>query len=191
MIRFAYSVAFAVFAFFSLSAEGCGPTHYISDSGFDLWCGDDLCNWERVRGSVVRASTWHEDDYAVELLGKEVEITQSSDREPTDCIRFEMLANIESGAQVVLSMDFLDDGVTDYEQELAHVTWEPLVYFVKTPREWQGVRFTIHKIGEGRARLAQIQATSSTECVGPPIELPEPDVSEASVGEDVVRLAQP
>jgi hypothetical protein len=165
------SIAFAVFAFLSLSAEGCGETHLIDDSGFDIWCGDRLCSWELESGSVARAPTWHKDDYSVDLIGSDVVISQLSTGSTTSCIRFELLADIEDDARVTLTMDFFDDGVVDYTQELAHVRWESLAYFVSTPASWQGVRFTLHKEGPGRARLAQIEATADTSCIDKPIEI--------------------
>ena len=164
---------FACFAFLTLSAETCGETHYISDSGFDLWCGDTLCNWEVLSGRVARASSWHRADYSVEMQGPDVVISQLSPRRGTSCLRFEMLADIEDDARVTLSMDFFDDGVVDYTQELAHARWESLVYFVSTPSTWRGVRFTLHKEGPGRARLAQIEAVAGSECFDKPIELTE------------------
>ena len=166
------SILFAAFAFFSLSAEQCGETHFIDDSGFDIWCGDRLCAWELESGSVARAPTWHKDDYSVDLIGTDVVISQLSTQRRASCLRFELLADIEDDARVTLTMDFFDDGVIDYTQELGHVQWESLAYFVSTPASWSGVRFTLHKEGPGRARLAQIEATADSACLDKPIEIP-------------------
>ncbi len=166
------NILFASCAFLALSAEECGETHYINDSGFDLWCGDTLCDWQVLSGDVSRAASWHRSDYAVELLGQDVVITQLSTRASTDCLRFEVLADIDEDARVTLSIDYYDDGIVDYEQELGHVRWQSLVHLVATPATWQGVRFTLHKEGPGRARLAQIEATSDDACIDKPIELP-------------------
>ncbi len=165
------STLFAAFAFLSLSAENCGETHFIQDSGFDIWCGDRLCAWELESGSVARASTWHKDDYSVDLIGTDVVISQLSTGAQASCLRFELLADIEDDARVTLEMDFFDDGVIDYTQELGHVRWEALVYFVSTPASFRGVRFTLHKEGPGRARLAQIEATADSACLDKPIEI--------------------
>ncbi len=164
-------IAFATFAFMTLSAEECGKNHFISDSGFDLWCGDSLCNWEVESGSVVPVGSWHKGDLAMEMLGNDVRISQLSTRGSTSCLRFEVLADIDDDARVTLSMDFYDDGVIDYEQELGHVRWESLVHLVATPATWTGVRFALHKEGPGRVRLAQIEATADTSCIDKPIEL--------------------
>ena len=165
------SILFATFAFLALSAEECGKSHYIADSGFDIWCGDRLCDWDLESGAVARAASWHKDDYSVELIGSDVLISQLSTRGATSCLRFELLADIEDDARVTLMMDFFDDGVVEYRQELGHVRWESLVYYVTTPPTWRGVRFSLHKEGPGRARLAQIEATEDTACIDKPIEL--------------------
>ena len=33
----------------------------LNDSGFDLWCGDELCSWQVEKGTVEQAPTWHPD----------------------------------------------------------------------------------------------------------------------------------
>ena len=165
------NILFAIVAFLTLSAEECGKTHYISDSGFDLWCEDSLCNWDVVSGNVARAASWHKADYAVELLGDDVVITQLSTRPSTSCLRFEVLADIDDDARVTLSIDYFDDGIVEYQQELGHVRWESLVHLVSTPASWRGVRFTLHKEGPGRARLAQIEATADDACIDKPTEI--------------------
>jgi len=171
MQRLLSSILFASFCFLALSAEECGKTHFIDDSGFDLWCDDQLCSWDVETGNVVQASSWHKGDFAVEFVGDDVVISQVSMDEATTCLRFEVLADIDEDARVFLSMDFFDDGIVDYEQELGHVRWERLVHLVAVPATWDSVRFTLRKDGPGRARLAQIEATADTECVGAPLEI--------------------
>ncbi len=165
------SILFATFAFLTLSAEECGTIHYIDDSGFDLWCDEELCSWDVEMGEVARAPSWHKADYSVEFVGKEVVISQLSTRAATTCLRFEVLADIDENARVFLEMDFFDDGVVDYERELGHVRWERLVHLVATPATWDSVRFTLRKDGAGRARLAQIEATADSDCADDPLEI--------------------
>ncbi len=164
MRKFIQSILFAAFAFASLTAEQCGDTHYISDSGFDLWCGEELCNWEVASGTVQKAPTWHKDDYAVELLGPDTRISQTSEADGTDCLRFSVLAEIAENARVTLQVDLNSDDTIDYEQELGRAEWEVLVHLVSVPDTWRGARFTLHKEGPGRVRLAQIEASSSDSC---------------------------
>ena len=171
MQRLISSILFAAFAFLTLSAEDCGTQHFIDDSGFDLWCDEQLCAWEVEAGQVVQAPSWHKDDYAAEFVGDSVVISQLSVGARTTCLRFEVLADIDDNARVFLEMDFFDDGVLDYEEELGHVTWERLTYFVGTRANWDSVRFTLRKEGPGRARLAQIEATNAADCVGDPLEV--------------------
>ncbi len=166
MQRLLSSFLFASISFLALSAEECGKTHYISDSGFDLWCGETLCSWYLEEGSVAQVGSWHKADYAVELVGDNVTISQVSTRSATQCVRFEVLANIDENARVFIEMDFFDDGVVDYSRELGHVKWEQLVHSVAVPATWDSVRFTLRKDGPGRARLAQIEATEGFDCVG-------------------------
>jgi hypothetical protein len=171
MKRLISSILFAAFSFLTLSAEECGTTHLIEDSGFDLWCDDQLCSWDVEMGEVVQAPSWHKADYSAEFVGESVVISQVSTGEVTTCIRFEVLADIDDNARMFLAMDFFDDGVIDYEQELGHVKWERLVHLVAVPATWDSVRFTLRKDGPGRARLAQIEATTDTACVGEPLDI--------------------
>lgn len=165
MKRLIYSILFSTISFLTLSAEECGKNHFIRDSGFDLWCDGQLCSWNVEVGEVVQAPSWHKGDFSAEFIGNDVVISQLSRGPATKCLRFEVLADIEEDARVFLSMDFFDDGVVDYEQELGHVRWEPLVHLVATPPTWDSVRFTLRKDGYGRARLAQIEATEDFSCV--------------------------
>ncbi len=165
-----YSIVFSFVCFATLSAEECGTNHLIRDSGFDLWCGGSLCSWKLERGQLLEASSWHKGDLAVEMVGEDVSISQRSTKNANGCIRFEMLADIEETAKVTLSMDFFSDGEVEYSQELGRVRWEPLVYLVATPRDYNSVTFRLEKEGRGRVRIAQLEATVSFDCVDPPLE---------------------
>jgi hypothetical protein len=123
------------------------------------------------KGDVRRAPTWHKDDFAVELVGDDVVISQFSDERSSSCIQFDMVADIESNARLTLDLDFYDDGVIDYSQEIGHVRWQNLLYFLSTPRHWEGVRFTLRKTGPGRVRLAQIEAKEGFDCPPGTLEL--------------------
>ena len=68
---------------------------------------------------------------------------------------------------------FLDDGHVDYSHDLVSNDWEQATYKVATPSWYKGVRFIIRKTGGGRAVLAHIRVTKSSECAGPPLELKE------------------
>jgi hypothetical protein len=83
-----------------------------------------------------------------------------------------MLADIQDNARVYLELDFYDDGVVDYSQELGHIRWKPVVYMISTPEIYEGIRFRLRKTGEGRARMAQIVAVGASDCAGPALNLP-------------------
>lgn len=154
----------------------CG-TKLISDPSFELWCGQELCAPWESKGKVTRVGTWHANDYAVSL-GNGAEISQRSDEDPVDCIEFELIADVTAEAQVQLELDFMDDGRSEYTEQIAESRWARLRFLVKPPSWYDGLRFRVRKLGKGRAVIAQLSAVSSSECKGEPIEL----VAERPVG---------
>jgi hypothetical protein len=144
----------------------------LHDSGFDLWCGEELCSWQVEKGEVRQAATWHPDDSGVELVGDEVSISQRSEVQGVACVRFDLVADIELEATVVLEMDLFDDGVIDYSQQLPTAAWQDLSYLVPMPDRFQGIRFRLRKSGGGRAVLAQIRAREEEACDGAPLAQP-------------------
>lgn len=150
-----------------LGATDCGQI--TRDPGFDLWCGDELCTWKTVRGEVRRAPTWHEADAGVELVGTDTAIAQltpvtSAD---TDCIRFDLVANVDEGAEVILKVDVFGDGQVEREERIPTTRWQPVSFLLPMTTPYGGVRFELAKHGVGTAVLAQISAESAKgECVG-------------------------
>ncbi len=144
----------------------------LNDSGFDLWCGEELCSWQIDKGQVAKAPTWTEEDYGVELVGDEVAISQRTDTRDVSCVRFDLVADIDLDATVVLEMDLYDDGVVDYSQQLPTAAWEQLSYQVPMPEHFQGIRFRLRKSGGGHAVLAQIRARDEVECDGTRLSQP-------------------
>lgn len=142
----------------------------LHDSGFDMWCGDQLCSWKVERGEANQAPTWHESDLGVALVGDDVLISQRTDIDDgiAPCVRFELVADIAEDASVTLQMDLFGDGEIDYERQLPTSSWAPLVYVVHMPLRYQGILFRLAKTGGGRAVLAQIRARtlSLDECGG-------------------------
>ena len=138
----------------------------LNDSGFDLWCGEELCSWQVDKGAVSKAPTWTEEDFGVELVGDEVAISQRTDTTQVDCIRFDLVADIDLDATVVLEMDLFDDGLVDYSERLPTAAWQELSYQVRMPEYFQGIRFRLRKSGGGHAVLAQIRARDESECDG-------------------------
>lgn len=141
----------------------------LHDSGFDMWCGEQLCSWKVERGEALQTPTWHDADLGVDLVGDDVVLTQRSDIDEgiAPCVRFELVADIAEDASVTLSMDLLGDGEIDYERQLPTSSWAPLVYLVRMPTRYQGIVFRLSKTG-GHAVLAQIRARTVPveECGG-------------------------
>jgi hypothetical protein len=151
-----------------LMANECEPP-LIEDSGFDLWCGDTLCDWQVDAGSVAKVPTWNEHDYGVALVGSTARISQLLPDTSADlsCIHFELLANVDPSVSVVLALDF-DDGAFEHTEIIPSGAWTPLSYHFTTPTYFQSVRISITKQGDGPAALAQIAAAKSSDCTTPP-----------------------
>ena len=147
--------------FFGLvSVSGCDfSSDVLEDIGFQQWDGDQLLQWDIVEGEVRRIGTWHKHDYAVELVGASVVLTQVSDPEDTGPIegnlRIELVADIDEAVDVTLEVDTDDDGNPELveavtQRDFAFVEWG--VYAEGGP-----VRVTITKEGAGRAVLSQLR----------------------------------
>ncbi len=147
-----------------LGAGECGEI--LTDPGFDLWCGDRLCYWELERGAIEQVPTWIEGDDGVDLVGDDVAISQVSGADwiSTDCIRFEMLANVEETAEVMLEADLGNDGTIDWSGRIPTSSWERVSLRIGIDVPYAGVRFRITKVGRGRAVLAQISAETAADC---------------------------
>jgi len=154
--------------------EACGAD-ILDDPGFDLWCGDELCSWEVEEGEVEKVPTWHEQDEGASLVGPRVAISQLAEVTNLDvrCVYFTLLADADPGATLSLELDFLDDGVTEYDHEIPAEDWENIGYHVAAPDWYDGLRFRIRKVGDERAVIAQVRAQSvpSDECVEAPLDL--------------------
>lgn len=142
----------------------------VTDSGFDLWCGDSLCAWQVDEGTITKVQTWHARDFGADLVSPATTISQvlPYGSEDVACIHFNLLANIDPAVDVVLNLDF-GDGTTGVSQTLSSGAWAPADYHLVPPTYFQSVRVSIRKRGAGHAVLARIQATkSSSACAGTP-----------------------
>jgi hypothetical protein len=157
-----------------MGATDCGQI--IKDPGFDLWCGDRLCDWKTERGEVARVPTWHAGDDGVQLLGDDVLITQATPVTSSDstCIEFSMLTDVALDADVHLQFDVFGDGVIDYDQPIPTASWAPVSYLVSIDAPWNGITFRLVKHGGGHAVLAEIKAETrpAADCTGAAITLP-------------------
>lgn len=176
------SILLGAAALASMGATDCGQI--IDDAGFDLWCGDHLCQWQLEAGAIRKVATWHEGDAGVELLGSEAKISQLTDVNSFDgtCVRFEMVADLDDSVDVRLQMDVWGDGTYEYDERIPASDWRALSYLVRLPASYDGVRFRLYKRGAGRAVLANIGAeiAEDFECTTPPLVVTAPAVAPRS-----------
>lgn len=166
----------------SMGATDCGQI--IDDSGFDLWCGADLCKWQVEAGEIRKVPTWHEGDAGVELLGAEAKISQLTDVNNFDgtCVRFEMVADVDESVDLRLQMDVWGDGTYEYDERIPSSDWRHLSYLVRLPATYDGVKFRLYKRGSGRTVLANISAeiAEDGECTTPPLVVTPPAAAPAA-----------
>lgn len=146
----------------------------IGDPSFDRWCGDILCNWELDAGRIARTQTWHARDYAVDFVERGTQISQLSElpeQYPSDCLRFDLIADAESSARLSLELDFNDDGTVDFTRPIPGVRWERLSFDIYAPYTYDKLRFILHKAGEGKAVVAQLRARHGDSCTGERVKL--------------------
>jgi hypothetical protein len=159
---------FLIAAISQLGATDCGEV--LRDSGFDLWCGDELCAWKVTRGAVRRVPTWNHGDPGVELVGTDVAIQQLSPVNYTDgrCIQFSLIANVSDTAEVHLDVDVEGDGVVELHERIPTSSWKPLSYNLAIAPPYDGIRFELTKRGNGTAVLANIGAriVPAEDCAG-------------------------
>jgi hypothetical protein len=142
----------------------------VTDSGFDVWCGDALCAWHVDEGTIDKVPTWHARDYGVALVSRSTTISQILPYGSADltCLHFKLLADIDPSVNVVLDLAF-DDGNSHVLQTLSTGPWTAIEYHLVTPTYFRSLRVSIRKSGAGRAVLAQIQVDkSASDCEGTP-----------------------
>lgn len=162
-----YNLLFIVVVASQMGATKCGQV--TRDPGFDLWCGNELCAWKTERGEIRRVPTWHEGDAGVELVGDDVAIEQLTPVNSNDdtCIKFDLVANVDDGAEVYLNVDVEGDGTLEMHERLPSARWKPLTYNILIAAPYDGIRFELTKKGAGSAVLANIGATTAHgECAG-------------------------
>ena len=166
-MRIQVSLIVAIVAASQLGATNCGQV--LRDPGFDLWCGDSLCAWKTERGQIAQVATWHAGDSGVSMLGSDTAIEQLApvNGNDTDCIHFDLVANIDDDAEVYLNVDLEGDGTLEMHERLPTSNWAPLTYNIALTSPYDGIRFELTKTGAGNAVLANIGAsTDGANCAG-------------------------
>jgi hypothetical protein len=115
-----------------------------------------LCDWT-VAGDVRSVETWHSQDHGIELLGAPVTLSQRVDPFPAEaCVRFELIADLAASSNVVVELDFDDDGQLEYADVLPASQWALLTYQHEVPPGAERLRIVIVKRAVGRAVLARL-----------------------------------
>jgi hypothetical protein len=131
-----------------------------ANPGFEPCEPATLCDWAVV-GDVASVETWHSQDHGVELLGAPVTLSQSIDPFPAEaCVRFDLIADLAASANVVLELDFGDDGQPEYADVLPASDWALLTYQHAVPAGAQRLRVAIVKHASGRAVLARLELSA-------------------------------
>ncbi|MEM8606064.1 MAG: hypothetical protein AAGF92_03115 [Myxococcota bacterium] len=144
----------------------------VADPGFQFWCGEELCEWDRTEGNIARVPTWHDHDYAVELLGSPVELSQPFTTSVYGCILIELTADAEPEALVTLAIDQDVDGVAEWVAAVDQRGFQRMSWRLDVEVSGDGTdthpasRMIIRKDGEGRAVLSQLRV--SKRCDGRP-----------------------
>lgn len=139
--------------------------------------GEDLCKWRVVEGRVEKASTWHEKERAIGLVGERAviaretalgEIYNMSWVEEAECLRFTTLANAEEGVSMFL--EIVEPG-GDIEAPAASFrlrtdNWAKTVKEYAIPAGADRIDIVIRKQGKGEGALAFFGANAEYYCVG-------------------------
>jgi len=166
LLRQAARLAFALTALLLLTAENCGPP-IIANNGFEMWCGETLCDWDVESGSIDRRPTWHESDDGVGLVGDRAAIAQRANgltQFDTRCLRLEFLAEVDLRTRVTVQIDVNQDGTNEFDEPIPATDWATVEFLFALPKEYQGATFRVVKHRPGNATLAQIRAFHSDEC---------------------------
>lgn len=144
---------------------GCDWAGTWPEPTFDLWCGKQLCGWQTDRGDTKRISTWHNEEYALSLVGDDVQVSYLSDAAPVHCMPLMLTADVGNEAQLSLLLDFNDDGEIEYEQAITTDGWLSRYVPVFPPADYKNVRYILRKTGKGHAAFARFRLeTVWTRC---------------------------
>lgn len=158
-----------------LLATGCiGEPSALSNTDFNLWCGDSLCSWTTEKGKIRRVATWDDADYGVELASTPTVISQEANLSAlgTSCARFSFMGNVQAEAEVRLELDFSSDGTVDYSEGVPSLAWRRVDLLVNLPPQpYSSLKVLLDKQGKGTAIFAGLAMKSAEHCGGDPIHL--------------------
>ena len=163
-VRRATLLAAALFGVVSLGDDCDGDI--VSDPTFRDWCGQSLCSWTTDSGNISQAPTWNADDLGVSFNQTPTQISQVTSESSATCIQFTSVANVDVLAQMVLEVDFNNDGTIDSSTPIAG-NWQQFQTEITAPTGYYGITFHIRKQGTGNAVLAEMRIQSTTGCTAP------------------------
>jgi hypothetical protein len=130
----------------------------------DPTCAETLCGWEVKAGNVSPSGSWHEHQRAVQLDGMPALITKRLDYvRNVQCFSMGVLADVDEDAQLVLQLDFNDDGTVDTSTPVPAVRWRHVELGIRPPPEFRAVRLNLLKQGPGTVRIAQLVLDSNID----------------------------
>ena len=141
-----------------LSTAGTCETDLIEDAGFQLWCGERLCDWDLEEGEIRKVATWHTNDYAVELVGSPVLLSSPAARSASST-RVEVVSDIEEGADVAVQIDQEGDGAVDWVVLVPPSDGFVSQVWTSQPAVGDTGVFYVRKSGEGRAIIARLRVS--------------------------------
>lgn len=154
-----------------IGSVGCSG-ELLDNTYFDEWCGEIPCGWKLESGSVQRVDTWHAHDDGAALLGTPTQLSQHvRELPPPDCLKIDLVADTEPGAQLMLRLDFDDDGV-DWERAIAGEGFVRHTFSLRPPLGYESVRYVLSKQGSGRVVIGKLSARRSELCADERITLP-------------------
>jgi hypothetical protein len=153
------------------------PAPPLSNPMLERWCDFHPCGWE-TQGDFKKAGTWHPDDYALELLSSEAEVSQlraELDSTLAHCFEFTLMVKVSANARAFLELDFLDDGANEFSERIPTSDWEVRKFTITTPSWYEGVRFRVRREGEkGRVVVAEVFVElRNVGCSATPLKLLE------------------
>ncbi len=156
-----------------LLMAGCSAkSAVVTNSSFDEWEGTTPADWTIDRGSVQKVITWDKNDFGLELVGDDVQISQPLNQN-VPCFTLEVVSSVEESATATIALALTVGGQSygEYARDLPTSNWELFRYsgnlqdaadsggkprFLKIPS-----RLELRKVGSGRVVLGGVRITQS------------------------------
>ena len=148
------------FMVMSLFGASCGEDPYRYDKGtvrtLNGWCADRPCGWELESGAIEPVSTWHEAELGVGFLEASTAISTRVTSPGNFCWAFEVSADVEPEARLVLETDYLIDGQIEHRRVISAQGFEFVTLGLADPGHFPEVQLRLKLETAGRAHVARI-----------------------------------